>query len=129
MKEQVAEIVASYLKKNKVNPDEIAGVIGQVYSSLSRLGQPLVMAEAPRPAVPIRRSVGPDAITCLSCGYRGQMLKRHLTSAHHLTPDEYRKQWNLPIDYPMVAISYSTRRSELAKQFGLGKGRKRRKRR
>jgi predicted transcriptional regulator len=33
------------------------------------------------PAVPIRRSVGTNDITCLECGYKGQMLKRHLTTA------------------------------------------------
>jgi hypothetical protein len=53
---------------------------------------------------------------CLDCGYKGQMLKRHLTTAHGLTADEYRNRWSLPRDYPMVARSYLA----LAKAVGLG---------
>jgi predicted transcriptional regulator len=38
-----------------------------------------------------------------------------------MTPEEYRKRWNLPADYPMVAPNYSERRSQLAKDNGLGR--------
>jgi predicted transcriptional regulator len=48
------------------------------------------------------------------------MLKRHLMSAHQLTPAVYRDRWGLKRDYPMVALNYTARRSELAKSFGLG---------
>jgi predicted transcriptional regulator len=51
------------------------------------------------------------------------MLKRHLTSAHNLTPVDYRERWKLPPDYPLVAPSYAARRSDLAKSIGLGKNR------
>ncbi|MEN0653767.1 MucR family transcriptional regulator [Hyphobacterium sp. WM6] len=30
--------------------------------------------------------------------------------------------WGLPVDYPMVAPNYSKRRSQFAKQIGLGRG-------
>jgi hypothetical protein len=30
-------------------------------------------------------------------------IKRHLTTAHHLTPNEYRQRWGLKSDYPMAA--------------------------
>jgi hypothetical protein len=88
-------------------------------------GQP-EPAIGPEPAVPIRRSIQPDAITCLDCGRPQKMLKRHLTTAHQLTPDEYRKRWGLKSDYPMSAPNYTARRSELAKSYGLGKGGRRR---
>ncbi|HCK83799.1 MAG TPA: hypothetical protein DHW63_04560 [Hyphomonadaceae bacterium] len=39
-----------------------------------------------------------------------------------LSPDENRKLWGLPADYPMVAPNYAARRSEFAKKIGLGKG-------
>jgi simple sugar transport system permease protein len=32
------------------------------------------------------------------------MLKRHLMTAHNMTPDAYRTRWSLPKDYPMVAL-------------------------
>jgi predicted transcriptional regulator len=46
--------------------------------------------------------------------------KRHLQSAHGLTPEAYRARWDLPPNYPMVAPDYAERRSELAKSIGLG---------
>ncbi len=49
------------------------------------------------------------------------MLKRHLRTAHNMTPAEYRERWGLPGDYPMVAPNYAATRSELAKKIGLGR--------
>lgn len=50
------------------------------------------------------------------------MLKRYLRSTYNMSPDDYRKRWGLPADYPMVAPAYAARRSEFAKKIGLGKG-------
>jgi predicted transcriptional regulator len=52
------------------------------------------------------------------------MLKRHLKTAYNMTPEQYRERWNLPADYPMVAPNYAKQRSKLAKQIGLGTGRR-----
>ena len=49
------------------------------------------------------------------------MLKRHLATRYNLTPDEYRRRWGLPKDYPMVAPAYAAQRSTLAKEIGLGR--------
>jgi predicted transcriptional regulator len=122
MKEQVAEIVAAYLRNNSVAPSDVPAVITQVYRSLAELGQPQpAEPEAPNPAVPIRRSINPEYITCLDCGAKAKMLRRHLASAHNLTPADYRGRWKLPTDYPLVAPSYAARRSEMAKALGLGR--------
>jgi predicted transcriptional regulator len=121
MKEQVAEIVAAYVGHNTISPDQLPALIATVNQALSGLGQALTAAPAAlSPAVPIRRSVGADAITCLDCGYKGQMLKRHLTTSHGLSVADYRTRWGLAADYPMVAPNYRARRSELAKAIGLG---------
>jgi putative zinc finger/helix-turn-helix YgiT family protein len=121
MKEQVAEIVAAYVGHNTIPSDQLPTLITSVRQALAGLGQSTAAPPAAlTPAVPIRRSVGANAITCLDCGYMGQMLKRHLTTAHGLGVDEYRTRWGLPSDYPMVAPNYAARRSELAKQIGLG---------
>jgi hypothetical protein len=57
----------------------------------------------------------------LEDGEKMKMLKRHLRTAHNLSPDEYRKRWDLPGDYPMVASNYAKTRSKLAKEIGLGR--------
>jgi predicted transcriptional regulator len=49
--------------------------------------------------------------------------KRHLRTSYDLTPEEYRARWNLPADYPMVARTYAERRSQFAKEIGLGRRR------
>lgn len=74
------------------------------------------------PAVDPRESVLPDALICLEDGKRLTMLKRYIKSRFNLTPDQYRARWGLPADYPMVAPRYAMRRSDIARQSGLGKG-------
>jgi predicted transcriptional regulator len=126
VKEQVAEIVAAYVGHNTISPSELPALIIRVSEAFAALGRaPALINEPLSPAVAVRRSVRPNAITCLDCGWAGQMLKRHLTTAHGLSVDEYRSRWSLPPDYPMVAKNYAARRSQLAKSSGLGRrGRK-----
>ena len=81
---------------------------------------------APVPAVPTEQSVFNEHIICLEDGKKQKTLKRHLQSAHDLTPQAYRARWGLPANYPMVAPAYAERRSELAKNIGLGTKRIRR---
>ena len=124
-----ADVVASYVLNNKVEARDIAGLIKTVHDSLANIGSeaaPPAAPERPKPAVPIGRSVQPDYIVCLEDGKRLKMLKRYLRSQYDLTPEQYRRRWGLPPDYPMVAPNYATRRSEFAKQIGLGKGVRRR---
>lgn len=124
MKERVAEIVAAYVGHNTIEADQLPALIASVNQAIASLGR--APEEAPAsltPAVPIRRSVGAETIICLDCGYKGQMLKRHLSSAHGIGVDEYRTRWGLGSDYPMVAKNYSARRSALAKSLGFGRQR------
>src|SRR5215471_8725218 len=120
MKKETAEIVSAFVGHNTISPDQLPTLISAVSEALSRLGQAPAAEEPLTPAVSIRRSIGPDAITCLDCGWAGKMLKRHLSSAHDMTPETYRARWKLAADYPLVAPNYATQRSELAKKIGLG---------
>ena len=124
MKQQVAEIVAAYVGKNQVSTAELPALIATVSQSLASLGQaPVTAAPEPhRAAVSIRQSIRPDYLVCLTCGKKSKMLKRHISAAHSMTPEAYRTRWDLPPEYPMVAKSYSARRSEFAKSIGLGRG-------
>jgi predicted transcriptional regulator len=71
--------------------------------------------------VPVRRSVQPEYVVCLECGFRGLTLRRHLRVAHDLNPAAYYARWRLPADYPITAPAYSARRSAMAKKLGLGR--------
>ena len=123
MKEHVADVVAAYVRKNRIEAGQLPEVIALVNQAFASLGQAAEPPSELTPAVPIRRSVSAETITCLDCGWKGQMIKRHLTSAHGLSVDEYRQRWGLPPDYPVVAKGYAARRSELAKSLGLGRKR------
>jgi predicted transcriptional regulator len=117
------DIVASFVSNNKVAPEELGELIRSIHRTVAGLsGGGAVAADKPKPAAPINKSVQHDFIICLEDGKKLKMLKRYLRSTYGLTPDEYRKRWGLPADYPMVAPAYAARRSEFAKKIGLGKG-------
>lgn len=121
-----AKIVVSYAGNNPVEIAEVGALISTVYRTLVDLQSGAAPTEESQklvPAVPVRKSITPDAVYCLDCGSPQKMLKRHLQSAHGLSIDEYRAKWNLPSDYPMVAPNYAAARSEMAKKIGLGKSR------
>jgi predicted transcriptional regulator len=117
----VAEIVSSYLAKNQVAPSDLSQLITTVYQSLHSLGT-APEPEPPRtPAVSVRQSVTTDYVVCLECGWRGSTLRRHIGARHGLDESAYRQRWNLRPDHALVAPGYSAKRSELARQIGLGR--------
>ena len=121
----VAQVASAYLSHNSVATAEIPHVITTIYQSLTKIGTGSVTLEnRPEPAVPVKKSVFPDYIVCLEDGKKLKMLKRHLKTAYNLTPDQYRERWSLGPDYPLVAPNYAKQRSKLAKQIGLGTGRR-----
>jgi predicted transcriptional regulator len=119
--DQVARIVSSYVQHHQIAPDELITLIVNVHRALAGLGRFPPVQELLRPAVPLRRSVQPDYVVCLECGYHAQVLRRHLRIAHNLEVADYRTRWKLPADHPITAPAYSKRRSTMAKQIGLGR--------
>jgi predicted transcriptional regulator len=119
-----ADIVSAYVSRNAVAADAVPDIIRTVHQALEGLsrGAPPPVEEKAKPAVPIGRSVQHDFIVCLEDGKKLKMLKRYLRSRYDMSPDDYRRRWNLPPDYPMVAPAYAARRSDFAKKIGLGRG-------
>lgn len=122
--ELAADIVSAYVSKNSVPVAELPNLIASVHTSLTNLGQPAsAEPEKLTPSVPIKKTVTPDYLISLEDGKQYKSLKRHL-AGRGLTPEEYRRKWGLPHDYPMVAANYAAQRSELAKSSGLGRSRR-----
>ncbi|PPQ34807.1 transcriptional regulator, MucR family [Rhodoblastus acidophilus] len=122
----VAQILSSYLANNTVVPADLTSVIETVKTAFglaTETATPAAIEEPKRiePAVPVKKSINPDALTCLCCGKPFKALKRHLDAEHNLSPDEYRATFGLKADYPIVAPNYSAQRSSLAKSAGLGR--------
>ena len=119
-----SEIVAAYVANNSLPAADLPALINSIHRTLGSIGQApalITEAEAPKPAVPIKKSVTEDYLISLFDGRKFKSLKRHLLAEHGMTPDEYRTMFGLPKDYPMVAPAYAKQRSALAKSLGLGR--------
>ena len=121
-----ADIVAAHVSNNSVAVNDLPNLIQNVHQALAGISTTSVgTEEKPEPKVSIRASVKPDFISCLECGKKQKMLKRHLMTNHEMTPADYRQKWGLSSDYPMVAPNYAEQRRTLAKSIGLGTKRRR----
>ena len=118
-----SQIVSAYVAHHSVPSHQISELIVMVHSSIDGLAaeKPGITATTKKPAVAIKKSITPDYIICLEDGKKLKMLKRYLRSNYNLSPEDYKVKWSLPGDYPMVAPNYAKRRSEFAKQIGLGR--------
>ena len=121
-----ADIVAAHVSNNSVAVNDLPNLIQNVHQALAGItAAGSASEEKLEPKVSIRASVKPDSITCLECGKKQKMLKRHLMTRHEMTPAGYRQKWSLGSDYPMVAPNYAEQRRTLAKSIGLGTKRRR----
>lgn len=122
--ELTADIVSAHVENNTVAVGDVANLIQKVHEALSGLGQPQAESEQEKkqPVVSVRASIKPDYLVCMECGKKQKTLKRHLQTAHGMTPDQYRSDYGLPRDYPMSAPNYSEQRRSMAHSIGLGRG-------
>ena len=120
--ELTADIVSAHVANNTVSVGDVANLVQRVHQALQSLGAPAPEERQEKtPVVSVRSSIKPDHLVCMECGRKQKTLKRHLQNAHGMTPDQYRADYGLPRDYPMVAPDYSKRRSEMAQAIGLGR--------
>ncbi|MCB2098857.1 MAG: MucR family transcriptional regulator [Parvularculaceae bacterium] len=116
------DIVAAFVSNNSVSADKLPGLLQEVHDAVRALASGSVAgAGNQQPAVPVKKSVTADYVICLEDGKKLKMLKRYLRTQYGMSPEDYRRKWGLPADYPMVAPNYAKRRSEFAKEIGLGR--------
>ena len=124
-----ADLTAAWLGNphTRASIDEVASFFMTMHASVSNLGneaagtQESETAARYEPATTARKSLAsPEHIISMIDGKKYRTLRRHLSS-HGLSPDDYRKRYNLKADYPMVAVSYSEARRAMAKSIGLGR--------
>lgn len=120
IREIAGAIIASYLENNQMPADQVPQFIHDVTAALRGEAAESPAEEALQPAVPVKKSVGPDHVTCLVCGKQMKALKRHIRSAHGMSEGEYREAFNLTRDHPLVSRNYSRERADMAKRIGLG---------
>ncbi|MEE9483187.1 MULTISPECIES: MucR family transcriptional regulator [Methylobacterium] len=121
-----AEVVSAYVGHNAIPMADVPALIRLVQGTFRAIGegtaanQPAVPSMAPTPPVPVNKTVTRDYIISLEDGRPYRSLRRHL-GTRGLTPEQYRRKWGLPANYPMVAPSFSAQRSEIAQRIGLGR--------
>lgn len=122
----VSQIVTAYVTRNDIPHQDVPLFMEKVSETLRRCIQTdnvQVVAGQSIPPLPpgvkIEETVFPDYIICLEDGKKYQTMKRHL-SVLGMSPEDYRRKWGLPTDYPMVCETYSARRSKLAQHAKLG---------
>lgn len=124
--DHVVDVVSAFVANNKISSAELLSLIASVNKAFTDLSKAPVEPTPVKiqPAISIRRSITDDYIVCLEDGLKFKSLKRHLRAKYGMSPDEYRKKWDLPFDYPMVCPNYSAARSAFAKKTGLGQARR-----
>lgn len=111
----IGEIDGAQLTKQSMDSNNIS----EKSKEPKRLSKNPVI-EIPEPIVPIDKAVTNETVKCLICGKTGKTLKRHIRAAHKISVPEYRKRFNLPNDFPLVAPSYSELCRQKAKDKGFG---------
>lgn len=128
--ELAAELTIAWLQNagSDVRADEVPAFLQRVHRSLKDLAQKAPSNDDGEPkegrrqgAISVRKSLAdPNVIISMIDGQGYKSLKRHIAK-HGFTPEEYRRHFNLPPDYPMVSRAYSNRRRELAQAHGFKK--------
>ena len=125
--EMTSQIIAAYVVNNAIAPEQLPGIIKSTHVALLELKQSMPNAPkeniappppphrpcTPLPAVPVEESVVKSHIVCLEDGKKFKSLKKHLAIHHKMSPEQYRKKWGLPPNYPMTAPVYTDTRSKL----------------
>lgn len=116
-----ADLVSAYVARNAVPVAAMPDLIRTVHAAIGSLGKSATSTPQAQPLSPaeVKRSITKDGLISFIDGRTYKTLRRHLT-AHRMTPDQYRREFGLPDDYPLVAPSYSATRSKIAKAIGLG---------
>lgn len=122
----VVQLLSAYVSNNSVASEDLAGLILSTRRALAQDAtiEPAASAAADyTPAVTVQESLASqDYIISMIDGKSYKTLKRHL-GTHGLTPQDYRKRYDLPTDYPLVAPNYSKKRRAVAARMGLGRNR------
>lgn len=122
--EMAAEIIAAHASTTPMSKDELLAELQEVHSTLASLEKGEVPQETAQeteevPVVSRKKAFGKDKIYCMICGKGFKTLSRHLKTAHDMTANEYRKQFDIPRSQSLAAKNYSESRRQMAVERGL----------
>ncbi len=123
--ELTAQIIAARAAKKDMSIEEFQQEMQMVYSFLKGVEEGNVQqttpVEEPKPQkINFKQIFKKDEVVCMICNKGFKTLKRHLSKSHNLTPREYKKQFNIPTKYALIATAYSAERKKAALDRGQG---------
>ena len=118
---KAADLVAAYASRNEIEVKALPELLETITLKMVHLTEKETEPSRPVPPVPIDESYTDQYIICLEDEKKVTLLKRYLSKHFDMTPEEYIEKWGLPEDYPFVTKEYSEKRSQIAKDQGLGK--------
>ncbi len=125
--ELAAQIVSAHASSTEMTKDELFAELKEIHAALSAMekGEAMPTAEAVEEDAPViskRKAFGKKQITCMICGKGFTTLKRHLGTAHDMTPKEYRTKFDIPAGTVLAAKDYSESRRQMAIDKDLAGG-------
>ena len=127
--ELASEIVIAHASSTQLTKQELLAELKEVHATLSALEKgetvdiPSAEAEeATVPAITKKKAFGKKKIICMVCGKGFTTLKRHLSTAHDMTPKEYREKFDIPSGTTLAAKDYVDSRRQMALDKNLGAG-------
>ncbi len=126
--ELVAEIVSSHASNTTMTTEQLVQELQTVHAALNNLEQGVNLVEfneaaagaAKENTISIRQAFRKDEVICMVCQKGGfKTLKKHLATAHQLTPGQYRKQFGIKSSQKLAAKSFSDARRKAAEERGM----------
>jgi predicted transcriptional regulator len=127
--ELVADIVSSHASNTSMTTDQLVQELQTVHAALQNLEQGGSPAELSQVAtvdmkestLTVRQAFKKDEVICMECQKGGfKTLKKHLSTAHQLTPGQYRKKFGIKSTQKLAAKNFSDVRRQAALERGMG---------
>jgi len=126
--ELVADIVSSHASNTTMTTDQLVQELQTVHAALKNLEQGGNETELSQVAAPdlkestltVRQAFKKDEVICMECQKGGfKTLKKHLSTAHQMTPGQYRKKFGIKSSQKLAAKNFSDARRQAAEDRGM----------
>ena len=130
--EMAKDIIVAHVSNTEMNKEELLTELADVHRMLSQLQNSEESStqgenqadslndESSTPELSLKKAFRKDKVICLICRKEMKTLSRHLKSAHGMSSNEYKKQFDIPKKQPLAARNYSESRRQMAIARGLG---------
>jgi len=128
LSELTVQVLTARMAKKEMSLEEIQKEMVTISNMIKAIDEgtiqeptPEAPVEEPKPQkINFKKIFKDNEVICLICNKGFKSLKRHLSSAHQLTPKDYKSQFNIPASQSLIAKAYSEERKKAALDRGQG---------